>query len=66
MEKLDFSSGSDGKDFPCNVGDPGLILGSGISPRREYGNPIQHSCLGNPMERGPWRATVHGVTKSWT
>ena len=57
MEELDFSSGSDGKESACNVGDPGLILGSGRSPGRGYSNPIQHSCLGNPMERGDWWAT---------
>ena len=58
--------GSDGKDSACNVGDPGLIPGSGRSPGEGNGNPLQYSSLGNPMDRGAWWATVHGVTKSWT
>ena len=49
----------------CNVGDPGSILGLGRSPG-EDGTPLQYSCLENPMDRGAWRAKVHGVTKSWT
>ena len=44
----------------------GLIPGSGRSPGEGNGNPLQHSCLGNPTDRGAWRATVHGVAKSWT
>ena len=44
----------------------GLIPGSGRSPRRGRGNPLQYSCLENPLDRGAWRATVHGVTKSRT
>ena len=43
-----------------------LIPGSGRSPGGGHGNPLQYSCLENPMDRGAWRATVHGVTKSWT
>ena len=54
------------KNLPANTGDTGLIPGSGRSPGEENGNPLQYSCLGNPMDRGAWRATVHGVTKSWT
>ena len=46
--------------------DTGLIPGSGRSPGGWHGNPLQYSCLENPMERGAWRATVHGVTQSWT
>ena len=46
--------------------DPGLIPVSGISPGEGKGNPLQYSCLGNPMDTGAWWATVHGVTKSWT
>ena len=42
------------------------IPGPGRSPGEENGNPLQYSCLGNPMDRGAWRATVHGVIKSWT
>ena len=53
-------------DFFCNAGDLGLFPGSGRSPGGENGNPLQYSCLENPMDRGAWRATVHGVTKSRT
>ena len=48
------------------VGDPGSIPGSGRSPGEGNGNPFQYSCLENPMDRGAWQATVHGVAKSWT
>ena len=44
--------GSDGKVSACNVGDRGSISGSGTSPGEENGNPLQHSCLENPMDRG--------------
>ena len=50
-------------DLPVNVGDPGLIPGSGRSPGEGNGNPLQYSCLGNSMDRGMWQATVHGVTR---
>ena len=46
--------------------DAGSIPGSGRSPGGGHGNPLQYSCLENPMNRGAWRATVHGVSKSWT
>ena len=46
--------------------DAGSIPGLGKSPRRGNGNPLQYSCLENPMDRGDWRAMVHGMTKSWT
>ena len=46
--------------------DQSSIPGSGISPRGGHDNPLQHSCLGNPMDRGAWGATVHGVIKSDT
>ena len=49
-----------------NAGDLASIPGLGRSPGEGNGNPLQYSCLGNPMDRGAWRATVHGVTKSWT
>ena len=49
---LGFPGGSDGKASACNVGDPGLIPGSGISPGEGNGNPLQHSCLENPMDGG--------------
>ena len=49
-----FPGGSDGKESTCNVGDPGLILGSGRSPGEGTGNPLQYSCLGNDIDRGTW------------
>ena len=52
-----------GKQSACNAGDAGLIPGLGRSPGRGNGNPLQYSCLGNPMDRGAWWATVHGVTE---
>ena len=61
-----FPGGSDGKESACNVGDLGLISGLGRSPGEGNGYPLQYSCLENSMDRGPWWATVHGVTKSWT
>jgi len=50
----------------CNAGDQGLIPGLGRSPGEGNGNPLQYSYLENPMDRGAWWATVHGVSKSWT
>ena len=50
----------------CNTGDPGWIPGWGRSPRAENGSSLQYSCLENPIDRGAWWATDHGVTKSWT
>ena len=52
--------------LPANVAAAGSIHGSGRSPREGNGNPLQDSCLRNPTDRGAWRATVHGVAKSWT
>ena len=49
-----------------NAGDLGSIPGLGRSPGEGNGNPLQYSCLENPMDGGAWLATVHGVTKSWT
>ena len=57
------------KESTCNAGASGdriSILGLGRSCRGGNGNPLHYSCLENPMDRGAWRATVHGVTKSWT
>ena len=57
------------KNLPANAGDArylGSIPGLGRSPAGGDGNPPQYSCLGNPMDRGAWRATVHGVAKSRT
>ena len=63
---LDFPGGSDGKASVYNAGDPGSIPGSGRFPGEGNGNPLQYYYLENPMDRGAWQATVHGVTKSWT
>ena len=57
---------SDGKEFVCNVRDPGSIPGSGRSLGEGNGNPLQYSCLEKPMDKGAWQATVHGVAKSQT
>ena len=57
------------KSLPANavdVRDMGLIPGSGRSPGGEHGNPFQHSCLENPMDKGAWQVTVYGVAKSQT
>ena len=51
------------KNLPANVGDLGSIPRSGRSPGEGNGNPLQYSCLGNPMDRGAWQAIGHGVTK---
>ena len=58
--------GSAVKNSPANAGDTGLISGWDRSPREGNGNPLQYSCLGNPMDRGAWQATVHGVAQSQT
>ena len=62
----DFPGGSDGKASVYNAGDPGSIPGLGRSPGEGNGNPLQYSCLGNPMDGGAWQATVYRVTKSKT
>ena len=57
------------KEPPARAGDVrdmGSIPGSERSPGEGHGNPLQYSCLENPMDRGAWQATGHGVTKSWT
>ena len=61
--------GLSGKESACNAGDTGdvgSIPGLGRSPREGNGNPLQYSCLENPMDRGAWRTKVHGVAKSQT
>ena len=55
--------GSVVKDLPADAGDAGLIPESGRSTREGNSNPLQYSCLGNSMDRGPWQARVHGVSK---
>ena len=59
------SGGSDGKESAGNAGDLGVIPGSGWSGQGN-GYLLQYSCLENPMDRGAWQTTIHGVTKSWT
>ena len=69
-----FLDGASGKESTCkcrrhetrDTRDTGLIPGLGRSPGEGNGNPLQYSCLGNPMDRGACQATVHGLTKSWT
>ena len=60
---LGFTGGSVAISPPANAGDMGLIPGSGRSPGDGNDNPLQCSCLGNPMDRGDWPATVHAVAK---
>ena len=55
--------GSEIKNPPVNAGATGSIPGPGRFPGEGNGNPLQHSCLGNPMDRGVWQATVHRVTR---
>ena len=66
LHMLGFHGGSDGKESPCDEGDPGSIPGSGRSPEEGNGNPLQYSCLGNSVDGEAWWATVHGVSKSRT
>ena len=61
-----FPGGSDGETSACNAKDLGPISGWGRSPGERNGYPLQYSCLMNSTDKGAWRATVHGVTKSWT
>ena len=60
---MGFPHSSVGKESDCNVGDLGLIPGSGRSPVKGNGNPLQYSCLENPMDRGAWQGTVYGVVR---
>ena len=52
-----------GKEFACNMGDVGSILESGRFPGGGSDNPLQYSCLGNPVDRGAWQAVVYGVAR---
>ena len=61
-----FPHSSVGKASACNAGDLGLIPRLGRSPGEGNGNPLQCSCLENPMDRGAWQAIAHGVSKSQT
>ena len=66
MINKDFAGGSDGKAPVYNAGDLGSIPGSGRSPGEGNSNPLQYSCLENPMDGGVWWATVRGVAKCQT
>ena len=66
---LGFAGGMSGKNPLANAGDLrdlGLIPGSGRTPGEGHGNPLQYSCLENPMDRGAWQAMGHKVVTSWT
>ena len=65
MLSLGFPGGSVVKNPPANAGDVGLTPGLGRSPGVGNGNPIQYSGLGNPMDRGAWRATEHAHTHAY-
>ena len=60
---MGFPGGSEGKKFTCSEGHLGSIPELGGSPGGGHGNPLQYSCLENPMDRGAWQAMVHGVTE---
>ena len=60
---MSFHGGSVIKNLPASAGVEGSIPGSGRFPGEGNGNPLQYSCLGNPMDRGAWRATVYGIVK---
>ena len=60
---MGFPGGSVIKNLPTKAGDAGSIPGSGRSPGEGNGNPLQYSCLENPMDKGPWWAAVHEVAK---
>ena len=62
-QRFGFLGCSDGKESVCNAGDLGSIPGSGRSPGGGHSNPLQYSCLENPMDRGAWRAAILGVAE---
>ena len=66
MKLIRKTSASDGKESARNAGELGSIPGLGRCPGEGQGNPLQYSCLENPMDRGVWQATVDGVTASDT
>ena len=63
---LGFLGGSNDKESACNAGDLVLIPGWGRAPGGGHNNPLQYSCVENPMDRGAWWAAVYGVSKIWT
>ena len=60
---MGFPAGSVVQNLSANAGDTSSIPGSGRSPGGGKDNPLEYSCLGNPVDRGTWRATIHGVAK---
>ena len=60
---LGFPGGPEVKNPPADAGNLGSVPELGISSGRGNGNPLQYSCVGNPMDRGAWHATVHGVIR---
>ena len=60
---MGFPSSSVGKESDCSARDLGSISGSGRSPGEGNGKLLQHSCLGNPMDRGTWQAAIYGITR---
>ena len=66
ISQMGFSGDSDSRESAYNAGDLGSIPGLGRSPGRGHGDPLQYSCLENPMDREDWTGIVHSVTKSWT
>ena len=63
---MGFPGGSDGNESACSAVVPASVPGLGRSPGEGHDNRLQYSCLENSMDRGAWRATVHGVERSWT
>ena len=66
LQQVGFLGGSDGKESACNTGEASSIPGWGRSPGGGNGTPLQYSCQENPMNRGAWWATAHGIAKSQT
>ena len=64
--EMGLPGGSNGRESACNAGDPGSIPGSGRSPGEENDYKLQYYCLEDFMDRGAWRATVHGIAESDT
>ena len=65
MVFVGFFGGLGGKESACSAEDPGSVPGSGRFPGEGNGNSLQYYCLGNPVDRESWQATVHGVAKEW-
>ena len=66
LDHMGIPGGSNGKESACNTGGWGLISGLGRSRGGGNGNQLRYYCLENPMDRGAWQATAHGVAKNWT